>query len=136
MYIKYQKNFKRRFFRKKEKNIFFFKKFSKYDSQKYVYTYKILRTTKKSLFFFKKKLKKKFKKKNLFFRINIIPNYNVSFKGKNPRMGGGGGFYTRSVFQSNSLRPIFITNNITSIKLKQILNFFFKKLNKSVFIKK
>jgi len=87
-----------------------------------------LRTTRRSLFFFKKKFKKIFKKKNIYFRINIIPNYNVSYKGKNPRMGGGIGFYTKSIFQGKPSKPLFLSKNINIKKLTHIVSFFKKKI--------
>jgi len=80
------------------------------------------------LFFFKKKFKKLFFKKNIHFRLNILPNYNISYKGKNPRMGRGGGFYSRTTVIHKPFRIFFSASNVSLNKSKKIVYFLKKKI--------
>ena len=70
----------------------------------------------------KKKLRKFFLKKKIKFIINIHYNYIVSYKGKNPRMGKGTGFFVRNAFLLSSNQKVFTTTNMSSSRILKLKN--------------
>ena len=130
MYKKQTKRFKRRIFLKNFflKNFFLKHSFNKTTNINCVLNTRII-FSKKVIFFFKKKFKKFFFKSNIKFRLNIIPNYSISYKGKNPRMGRGAGFYSRSTIIHKPFKILFKVSNLSESKSKKIAYFFKKKLN-------
>jgi hypothetical protein len=130
LYQKQIKRFKRRIF---FKNFFLRNFFLRHSFIKTTDIHCILNSriifSKKVVFFFKKKFKKFFFKSNIKFRINIIPNYSISYKGKNPRMGRGAGFYSRSTIIHKPFKIFFKTSNLSESRGKKISYFFKKKLS-------
>jgi hypothetical protein len=77
----------------------------------------------------RKYFRKYFFKKKISIIFNIHYNYIISYKGKNPRMGKGTGFFVRNAYQLNLAQPIFFKKNISLLRANFLKNLLKKKFN-------
>ncbi len=89
---------------------------------------------------FKKLLRKKYyKKKTLFKRLKywlmIRPNFLLSIKSKNSRMGSGVGNYVRVASIIKADTPIFILKNYSENIIKKLIKYVKMKMNINLYLK-
>ena len=79
--------------------------------------------------YIRKFLRKYFFKKKIKIIFNIHYNYTISYKGKNPRMGKGTGFFIRQAFLLKINQPFFTSTNASPLRKTFLKNLLKKKFN-------
>ena len=87
----------------------------------------------------KKLFRKKYYKRDKFvnkvkFWVIIKPNFLLTMKSKNSRMGSGIGSYVRVCFRLKSNKPIIFFKNYSFKFILNIIKYFKLKLNKSIYM--
>ncbi len=130
----------------KRRKFYFYKYLMNKNKKTGIYLKHQLRFELINLKIFKKLLRKKYYKKGLNLKktkywLMIRPNFLLTMKSKNSRMGSGVGLYIRvsSIIKADT--PIFLIKNyseniirklIKYVKLKMNINLYLKYLHKSV----
>lgn len=88
----------------------------------------------------KKLFRKKFiKKRNLYsytrFWVTVKPNFLLTTKSKNSRMGSGVGSYVRVCARVFNNKPLIFFNYYPVAIIKQCIRYFKKKLNLTLLLK-
>jgi ribosomal protein L16/L10AE len=129
----------------KKKHIFKRRKFFKYLNQLNtvgrggIYTKNQILFQLTNLKTFKKILRKKYYKKNLNFKLAkywlmIRPNFLLTMKSKNSRMGVGVGKYVRVASIIKADIPIFLFKNYGRYMIKSLVNYVKMKMNINLYI--
>lgn len=84
--------------------------------------------------FRKKYMKKKCIQKNTKFWMMIKPNFILSMKSKNSRMGSGVGMYTRVCSIIKPQKPLILVKDYSKIFLLKSVNYLKKKMNINTFL--
>lgn len=89
---------------------------------------------------FKKILRKKYYKKGLNFKMTkywlmIRPNFLLTMKSKNSRMGSGVGLYVRVASIIKADTPIFLVKNYSERLIKKLVKYTKLKMNINLYIK-
>lgn len=84
--------------------------------------------------FRKKYMKKKCIQKNTKFWIMIKPNFILSMKSKNSRMGSGVGLYTRVCSIIKPQKPLILTKGYSKKFLLKSVTYLKKKMNINSFL--
>ena len=89
---------------------------------------------------FKKLLRKKYYKKNTLFKrlkywLMIRPNFLLSIKSKNSRMGSGVGNYVRVASIIKADTPIFILKNYSENIIKKLIKYIKMKMNINLYLR-
>lgn len=78
---------------------------------------------------FKKKYRRRFHMRYNNFWVLIKPNFILSMKSKNARMGSGVGSFVRVCAVIRSNKPLILTRNYYNLYLKKLKNKFKSKFN-------
>lgn len=84
--------------------------------------------------FRKKYMKKKCIQKNTKFWMMIKPNFILSMKSKNSRMGSGVGMYTRVCSIIKPQKPLILVKDYSKNFLLKSVNYLKKKMNINTFL--
>lgn len=85
--------------------------------------------------FFRRHFKKFLKRRHIDCIFKIRPNYTISCKNKNSRMGKGVGSLSRLTFRVNKHQPFIYTFNASQRRAELIAGYLTKRLNTSFFIR-
>ena len=89
---------------------------------------------------FKKILRKKYYKKGLNFKMTkywlmIRPNFLLTMKSKNSRMGSGVGLYLRVASIIKADTPIFLLKNYSEAIIRKLIKYIKLKMNINLYLK-
>lgn len=84
--------------------------------------------------FFRRRFKKFFKRKRLKFSLFLYYNFIVCYKGKNPRMGKGIGFFTRKAIIVKQDNPVFYFKRYNYLRSISFCKFLRKKTHGSSYV--
>jgi len=124
----------------KRRKFYFYKFLMNKNKRGGIYLQHQLRFELINLKIFKKLLRKKYYKKGLNFKrtkywLMIRPNFLLTMKSKNSRMGSGVGLYVRvsSIIKADT--PIFLIKNYSEFIIRKLIKYTKLKMNINLYLK-
>lgn len=124
----------------KRRKFYFYKFLMNKNKKSGIYLKNQIRFELINLKIFKKILRKKYYKKGLNFKMTkywlmIRPNFLLTIKSKNSRMGSGVGLYLRVASIIKADTPIFLLKNYSEAIIRKLIKYIKLKMNINLYLK-